>query len=196
MKEKKGKEIKRPYLGRVIVNNVYPKPDIGETTIDWVLDAEQGRELARFIAEACKQAVKFTLRTPNLTPESLENQTLSGVKLGVLSVALKPRKDGRFKLTVTYAIADKVRNPASIRAAASNPEVDEGAEKAADMLLKVARYFDGDWEGLIDHINEIKGNFPGRRNGQLVIRVFAGSTEMVEPRTLGRVSIRQLLLST
>lgn len=65
----------RQYLGFIIVDKVYS----GEKTINWVINNEQGRKLAHLISNASEQGDKFDLK-----------------------VVLKPRKDGRRTLTVTY----------------------------------------------------------------------------------------------
>jgi hypothetical protein len=66
----------RQYLGFVLADKIY----IGKKTINWVISDEQGRKLAELISDASEQREKFDLK-----------------------IVLKPRKDGRFTLTVTYA---------------------------------------------------------------------------------------------
>ncbi len=65
----------RQYLGFVIVDKVYS----GEKTINWVINDEQGRKLSYLISNASEQRDKFDLK-----------------------VVLKPRKDGKHTLTITY----------------------------------------------------------------------------------------------
>lgn len=66
---------KRHYLGFVLVEKVYS----GDKTINWVLSDKHGRKLAELISSASDQKDKFDLK-----------------------IVLKPRKDGKHTLTVTY----------------------------------------------------------------------------------------------
>jgi len=66
----------RQYLGFVVVDKIY----VGKKTINWVISDQQGRKLGKLITDASEQRDKFDLK-----------------------IVLKPRKDGRFTLTVTYA---------------------------------------------------------------------------------------------
>jgi hypothetical protein len=66
---------KRQYLGFVVVDKLYA----GEKTINWVVDDEQGRKLARLISDAAERREKFDLK-----------------------IVKKPRGDGKYTLTITY----------------------------------------------------------------------------------------------
>jgi len=67
---------KRQYLGFVVVDKVY----VGEKTINWVVDNEQGHKLAQLISDASEHREKFDLK-----------------------IDKKPRSNGKYTLTVTYS---------------------------------------------------------------------------------------------
>ena len=67
--------MERKYIGFIEVEKVY----LGEKTINWVVDDKQGRKLSDLISSASVQGDKFDLK-----------------------VVRKPRKNGKYTLTVTY----------------------------------------------------------------------------------------------
>lgn len=69
-------KVKRQYLGFVVVDKLY----VGEKTINWVVDDEQGRKLAQLICDASEHREKFDLK-----------------------IVKKPRSSGKYTLTVTYS---------------------------------------------------------------------------------------------